>query len=324
MGFKLHLRTAVLALALVLTIGMAQVTLTRQSIMSASGYKDMRPCAQQCFHSGFCEDDKVAGALGCQAGCSTFALNSCYCRPDLQPVAAAYLPTCITSRCTLGGDLNVEVTGALSVYRGYCASQGLTAAQVTNPSVTETPRPSAGDGIPPPAATVTSIVYVKVNSGGSRPLPKPVVPVFISVRDALALGSVKSLTMTFIRSSSPSSSSSSRSTSSSVTTPTSDRTSPAPRTVPPSIGNSITTISLPIESTLALSSGDKGSGLSRADKISIGLGTSIPLLALFVAYLTYRLAWLTYKEAKRANEDKNRDIELVEQRPATFTNLIMP
>ncbi|EPE25571.1 hypothetical protein GLAREA_01483 [Glarea lozoyensis ATCC 20868] len=301
---------------------MAQVTLTRQSIMSASGYKDMRPCAQQCFHSsGLCSDDLLGGALGCQAGCSAFALNSCYCRPDLQPLAAAYLPTCITSECTLGGDLNVEVTGALSVYGGYCASQGLTAAQITNPSVTETPRPSPGNGTPPPAATVTSIVYVKVNSGISLPLPNPVVPVFISVRDALAFGSVKSLTLTFMRSSSPSSSS--RSTSNSVGTSTSDRTTPATRTVPPGMENAITT-SLPIESTVSPSSSNNDNGLSRADKIAIGLGTSIPLLALLLAYLTYRLAWLTYKEARRANEDKNRDNELVEQRPTTFTSLFVP
>jgi hypothetical protein len=187
MKIKHHVWKCFLLTALFFTTSVAQVSLSRQSIQSASGFVDIRPCAQVClFGDTFCSYDMLASAVGCDYDCSAPALNSCYCRPDSQLAAATYLPSCVRSTCT-GGDLGVDVTGALSVYQGYCNSHGLTAAQATSPPTTSAPGSSVGNPAPP-TATVTNTVYVKANFGIPRPPPTLEFPIFIFVRYAIVFG----------------------------------------------------------------------------------------------------------------------------------------
>ena len=115
-----------------------------QTIASLDGYKELRGCAQSCFWN-FYGWDTLAGAINCPAGRSG-ALDSCYCRPDLQPLAETYLSTCVSSSCAPSGGYTVDLSSALTLYVGYCEAEGYTATpattKVAQPPPTATAEPS--------------------------------------------------------------------------------------------------------------------------------------------------------------------------------------
>lgn len=75
--------------------------------------------------------DGIAKVISCQTqGINTGALDSCWCRPDLQPRAETYLSTCVSSSCKSGGGaVTVDVSSAVSIYDNYCLGKGYTANQ---------------------------------------------------------------------------------------------------------------------------------------------------------------------------------------------------
>jgi len=120
---------------LCLSVTLAQNT-NLQTIFSLDIYSSQKPCAQGCFTYGFVNDacwgDLVGSAIGCAVkgqcyGGSAAALNSCYCRTDLQPVAESYLTSCVKSACTVG-DSSIDISSAGSIYNYYCS--GILAASV--------------------------------------------------------------------------------------------------------------------------------------------------------------------------------------------------
>lgn len=72
-----------------------------QTIKSGAAYKQQRACAQQCFWSnGVIETfDPVASVISCKAQVYTGALDSCWCRIDVQPGAESHLSNCVESSC---------------------------------------------------------------------------------------------------------------------------------------------------------------------------------------------------------------------------------
>jgi hypothetical protein len=78
-------------------------------------------------------------------------------------------------------------------------------------------------------------------------------------------------------------------------------TQPATSSFSKSVETTIASTLPPTDTGLQASSNDHKDGLSRADKIAIGCGVSIPTLGLILAYLTYREA----VKARRKQEQKN-------------------
>src|ERR1700712_1571044 len=78
------------------------------TITDGAPYSSLLPCAQQCIYSQDlgCPNipDPVGNALGCynnlNAGCQkvVWAMDSCYCRSDLQAAAVTVISKCVVSR----------------------------------------------------------------------------------------------------------------------------------------------------------------------------------------------------------------------------------
>jgi hypothetical protein len=87
-------------------------------------------------------------------GYCLYASNDCYCRADHQPVAVSYLSSCVSKSCTVR-DAQIDVNNAITVYDGYCSSNGylVTAPATTPASTTQGP-------------IVTTTVYVTKSSSG--------------------------------------------------------------------------------------------------------------------------------------------------------------
>ncbi|OAP63487.1 hypothetical protein AYL99_02714 [Fonsecaea erecta] len=118
-----------------------------QTIYMLTAFQEQQLCVQSCFTYGYgCTTDLVGMAIGCSADSCDFtsaafgALDSCYCRGDLQLAAESYLTSCIQESCTVG-DTSINIGAAVSIYGGYCTSLGYTAvlpadnvAQTTAPN----------------------------------------------------------------------------------------------------------------------------------------------------------------------------------------------
>ena len=84
------------------------------SIRSISAYQSQRACAQGCFYNiDIWTTNLIASVLSCTQPC----LESCCCRSDLQVIAEAYLSSCVSGACSAN---TIDVQGAVDVYEGYC------------------------------------------------------------------------------------------------------------------------------------------------------------------------------------------------------------
>lgn len=132
---------------------------TYQTIASVDAYSQLRACVQGCFLYGNagCAGDSIADAIKCPYGCFNVALDSCYCRPDLQTDAERHLSTCIKTRCTGAGATTVDISSAVSIYDGYCLAAGYTA--IREPASTEATTTPSSD-----TSTVTTTRVVTETS----------------------------------------------------------------------------------------------------------------------------------------------------------------
>jgi hypothetical protein len=129
---------------------------TTQSIASDTAWQAMDPCARACFQTWVagCWAPALDGILGCDSNYCLYASNDCYCRADHQPVAVSYLSSCVSKSCTVG-DAQIDVNSAVTVYDGYCSSNGYLPTAPATTSAQTTPGP-----------TVTTTVYVTKPSSG--------------------------------------------------------------------------------------------------------------------------------------------------------------
>lgn len=135
-------KTVVSAVVLVFSLTLAQDN-NPQTIYSLAIFSNQKPCATGCFvYYGHCQSDSVAYAIQCSTSyCvpNLGALDSCYCRTDLQPIAESYLSSCILSSCTIGNS-SIDASSAVSIYSSYCSSKGypinVVASTTTSSSVT--------------------------------------------------------------------------------------------------------------------------------------------------------------------------------------------
>ncbi|KAJ9644138.1 hypothetical protein H2199_004006 [Coniosporium tulheliwenetii] len=125
--------------ALVILIAIAPLALSQdapQTLTNLDAYVDLRSCAKGCFYWSGINHDKVGDELSCGKP----ALNSCYCRSDLQSVASAFLSKCVSSACS--GNRN-DMTSAVDLYGGYCTNAGfLAGVPAATPAQTSTDSPA--------------------------------------------------------------------------------------------------------------------------------------------------------------------------------------
>jgi hypothetical protein len=100
------------------------------SIRSASAFATMKPCARKCLSYEGVYYCGLAGYsdLGTNLGCGCSPQNFCYCDVKAAASASSYISSCVNGGC--GTDFPAEVTSAISLYDGYCATANV-AAQTT-------------------------------------------------------------------------------------------------------------------------------------------------------------------------------------------------
>jgi hypothetical protein len=161
-AFTSVLVTAVLVLQLLgLAAAQSSGNTERQTLFLDPQFSKQIACVRDCFASkdttGGCWYDNIGKALGCTnnpgcdvpAGGTTWAaLNSCYCRSDLQSQAQAAITSCVRSNCTVG-DLDVNAASAGALQRSYCSRAGFPQSVDAEPTTT----------VASPATTTVS-VYV--------------------------------------------------------------------------------------------------------------------------------------------------------------------
>ncbi|EON62411.1 hypothetical protein W97_01633 [Coniosporium apollinis CBS 100218] len=115
--------SAPLTKVLVILIAIAPLALSQdapQTLSNLDAFNDQRSCVKGCFYYMNIDSDRV----GYELSCGKPALNSCYCRSDLQSVASAFLSKCVSSACS--GNRN-DMTKAVDLYGGYCTNAGFLA-----------------------------------------------------------------------------------------------------------------------------------------------------------------------------------------------------
>ena len=120
-----------------------------ETIASLEAYKLQHDCAQGCFWYSIGNgenSDGIADAISCQHPVNVGALDSCFCRLDLQSVAETYLSTCISVACSYGGGaVTVDISSAVSIYDNYCSAKGyVTNTQTESVPANATPTTSRG------------------------------------------------------------------------------------------------------------------------------------------------------------------------------------
>ena len=136
-----------------------------QSIYTVDAFAAQPTCVQNCFTVGYpnidCYTDVLGSFLGCpNAPCATAfaAVDSCYCRKDLQAAANELLGLCINELCSVG-DNSVNLATAISIYSDYCQGRGFSAAPAsTTATTTQAKSGTTAATIPgiQPSATPTS------------------------------------------------------------------------------------------------------------------------------------------------------------------------
>lgn len=131
-----------LASPLFLTTTRAQTAY--QSIYKVDAFAEQPICVQNCFTVGYdniqCYTDVLGSFLGCpNTPCATAfaAVDSCYCRGDLQAAANEILGMCINELCSVG-DNSVNLATAVSMYSNYCQERGFSVAPASTTATTTT------------------------------------------------------------------------------------------------------------------------------------------------------------------------------------------
>jgi hypothetical protein len=134
------------------------------TITDAAAYSSLLPCAQQCVYKWDlgCPNvpDPIGNAIGCyqnlNAGCEkvSWAMDSCYCRTDLQAAAVKAIKTCVLSECTIG-DSMADFSSVSMAYEGYCSGAGYTVKNAAVASTTASGGES-GTALSKPGAGVAS------------------------------------------------------------------------------------------------------------------------------------------------------------------------
>jgi hypothetical protein len=157
---------------------------SHQSLTSLDALTILKPCAQGCIANIYCLagsccwNDYIAAAIGCGWGCSISsggALNGCYCRTDLMPVANSHLTTCVKSACTIG-DYSIDLSAASSLYNGYCNNLGYYLATTTTVGAMATPTAAPTFVVTETAGlpkVATQTLYVSAKSTSRRAAPSP-------------------------------------------------------------------------------------------------------------------------------------------------------
>lgn len=141
-----------------------------QSIYTVDAFAAQPTCVQACFTAGYgpdinCNTDVLGSLLGCpNTPCMTTfaAVDSCYCRGDLQAAANELLGLCINEVCSVG-DNSVNLATAASIYSNYCQERGFMAAPA---STTTTAKSQAKSGT---AASPTNTVQAGATSTSLSP-----------------------------------------------------------------------------------------------------------------------------------------------------------
>jgi hypothetical protein len=144
-----------------------------QSIYTVDAFAAQPTCVQDCFTVGYgpdinCNTDVLGSLLGCpNTPCMTAfaAVDSCYCRGDLQAAANELLGSCINEVCSVG-DNSVNLATAASIYSNYCLERGFTAAPA---SMTTTAKSQTKSGTAAPTTT-------KVQPSATSTSPSPTDP----------------------------------------------------------------------------------------------------------------------------------------------------
>lgn len=134
------------------------------SLALAPPYATMRPCAASClvyrgiwscpFNSGYYD-------LGIELSCGCNPQNFCYCDSKAAASASSYISSCVNAGC--GAEFPGEVTSAMDLYNGYCATVNVAAlVQTTAPSVTL----STSSKSTPAANSSNRIIDADANSNG--------------------------------------------------------------------------------------------------------------------------------------------------------------
>lgn len=136
-----------------------------QSIYTVDAFAAQPTCVQNCFTVGYpnieCYTDVLGSFLGCpNAPCATAfaAVDSCYCRGDLQAAANELLGLCINELCSVG-DNSVNLATAVSIYSDYCQERGFSAAPASTTATTTKAKGNAAGSTTPglqPGAKLTS------------------------------------------------------------------------------------------------------------------------------------------------------------------------
>ena len=121
------------ALLAPLLLSLTRAQTVYESIFTIDAFAVQPTCVQNCFVTGYdninCYTDVLGSLLGCpNTPCATAfaAVDSCYCRGDLQAVAQELLGACIDQVCSVG-DNSVNLATAVSIYSSYCGERGFTA-----------------------------------------------------------------------------------------------------------------------------------------------------------------------------------------------------
>ena len=145
-----------------------------QQIFTESAFQEQQTCVQNCFTfrlSG-CTTDILGSFIGCPINSCTLAtgkfgaMDSCYCRSDLQLAAQEWIMSCVRDMCSVG-DTSVIIATAVSIYEGYCSSRGYAAA----PADTAANTTPAGTGGSNPTASPGTSASSKSTAGGSASVP---------------------------------------------------------------------------------------------------------------------------------------------------------
>ncbi|EGD92157.2 hypothetical protein H112_00231 [Trichophyton rubrum D6] len=103
----------------------------RVSIDQTEGYGSQRECAQNlCFEGSF-GSNRIDSVLGCPSP----PMDDCFCRLDLQASATSFLSSCVNKQCESN---TIDLTQAINIYTGYCASAGYKSGSATLSSLVQT------------------------------------------------------------------------------------------------------------------------------------------------------------------------------------------
>lgn len=138
------------------------------SLEGSPAFASQRPCVtDDCFGADTLGNPYlVASKIGCD---TNHVQNECFCRPDMQADAQAYLSSCVYSACD---QKTLDVDSAVKLYTDYCTSNGyiVTATTTAAPATTTTSGTRYYS-----QATVTVTVVQTVSVAGAAPRLQPTI-----------------------------------------------------------------------------------------------------------------------------------------------------